>query len=203
MKIKTLLVVLLIVSITFVPLQSVSAQGKTPPQPTFQDLINLYELKPVSVIPDGVTPLRFETPGELQSFLSRMSNQTRMPVHSTYVEKEILPNAPILPLSTTYAVVTRSCSVNVSLAKFNTWADIRVGYSGSFRWIDSVLNTRTGLTGVTTGFSLSNEYSYPYNQTATSVSVKGGGIVNAYLVIDGGIRLFSQPVSCSFTYRVY
>lgn len=119
------------------------------------------------------------------------------------MEKGILPNAPVFPLSTTYVVVTRSCSVNVSLAKFKTWADIRVGYSGSFRWIDRVLNTRTGLTGITTGFTLSNEYSYPYNQTATSVSVKGGGIVNAYLVIEGGFLLFSQPVSCSFTYRLY
>lgn len=188
---------------TFASLQSVSAQGKTPQQPTYQDLIDLYKLKTVGVIPDGVTPLRFRTPEELQSFLSKVSNQTRTTVHSTYVEKGILPNAPVFPLSTTYAVVTRRCSVNVGLAKFNTWADIRVGYSGSFRWIDRVLNTRTGLTGITTGFTLSNEYSYPYNQTAISVSVKGGGIVNAYLVIEGSILLFSQPVSCSFTYRLY
>jgi len=204
MKIKFLLIILLMASIiTFAPLQSVSAQGTTPPQPTFQDLIDLYELKTVDVIPDGLTPLRFETPGELQGFLSRIRNQAQTPVHYVYVEKGILSNTPILPLSTTYAVITRSCSVNVSLAKFNTWADIRVRYSGSFRWIDKVLNTRTGLTGITTGFSLSNEYSYPYNQTATSVSVKGGGIVNVYLLIKGGILLYSQPVSCSFTYRVY
>jgi hypothetical protein len=166
-------------------------------------LIDLYELKTVDVIPEGVTPLRFNTPGELQSFLSKMSNQARTPIHSTYVEKGILPNAPMSPLSTTYAVVTRSCSVNVSLSKFNTWADIRVGYTGSFRWIDRVLNTRTGLTGVTTGISLSNEYSYAYNQTASSVSVKGGGVLNVYLLVNGMVRLFSTPVSCSFTYRVY
>lgn len=125
------------------------------------------------------------------------------PNHATYVEKGTGPNTGISPLSVSYTVVTRSCSVNVSLAKFNTWGDIRVGYDGSFRWIDSVLNTRTGLTGVTTGFTLSNAYSYSYGQTATSVSVAGGGVVNAYLLVNGSILLYSQPVSCSFTYRLY
>lgn len=202
MKTKILFVILLIASLAFAPLQKVSAQGKTP---TFQDIIDLYQLKSVDEIPEGVTPLQFDTPGELQSFLSKIKSQTRNSSHVTYLDNGISPNASISPLSTYYAVVTRSCSVDVGapITKFNTWADIRVGVDGSFRWISSVLNTRTGLTGVTTGFSLSNEYSYAYNQTATSVSVKGGGIVNAYLVIDGGIRLWSQPMSCSFTYRVY
>jgi len=166
-------------------------------------LIEFYKLKPVTSIPDGVTPIQFDTPGELQSFLAQMTAQSQSQVHAIYTEKGILPNAKISPLAVTYAVVTRSCSVNVSLAKFNTWGDIRVGYDGSFRWINSVLNTRTGLTGLTTGFTLSNDYSYAYNQTATSVSVKGGGIVNAYLIIEGALTLFSQPVSCSFTYRLY
>ena len=51
--------------------------------------------------------------------------------------------------------------------------------------------------------SLSNEYSYPYNQSQSSVSVKGGAIYNIYLVIEGHIKLSSGPVSCSFTYKTY
>ena len=140
-------------------------------------------------------------PDKLKIFLAKIKSQTQNQIHTTYVEKDIL--SPVSPTAVTYTVVTRSCSVSVSFAKFNTWGDIRVGYSGSYRWIDRVLNTRTGLTGVTTGFTLVNDYSYPYNQTASAVSIKGGGVVNVYLVIEGGVLVYSQPVSCSFTYRVY
>ncbi len=66
-----------------------------------------------------------------------------------------------------------------------------------------MLNTRIGLTGITTGVNLTNDYSYAHNQTATSISVTGGGIINVYLVIEGGIAVFSQPVSCTFTYQLY
>lgn len=202
MKLKTLFVWLIVLMLLVQTQGIVSAQGTTPPSPvSWDDVVKRYGLKPVDVVPAGVTPMAFASPTQLDAFLSKLSHQSRISHHINYFEREDL-SLP-LPMAVTYAVVTRSCSVNVSLAKFNTWADIRVGYSGSFRWIDSVLNTRTGLTGITTGFTLTNDYSYAYNQTATSVSVKGGGIVNAYLVIEGGILIFSTPVSCSFTYRVY
>lgn len=202
MKLKTLLIWLIVLMLLVQTYGIVSAQGTTPPSPvSWDDVVKQYGLKPVDVVPSGVTPMTFRSPTQLEAFLAKLSRQSQVSPHINYLEQEDL-SLP-LPMTTTYAVVTRSCSVNVSLAKFNTWADIRVGYSGSFRWIDSVLNTRTGLTGITIGFTLTNDYSYAYNQTATSVSVKGGGIVNAYLLVNGGIQLFSTPVSCSFTYRVY
>ncbi len=201
MKLKTLLIWLIVLMLLVQTEGIVSAQGNTPPSPVFwDDVVKQYGLKSVDVIPSGVTPVAFTSPKQLEAFLAKLSRQSQVSPHINYLERE---DSSLLPMTTTYAVVTRRCSVNVSLAKFNTWADIRVGYSGSFRWIDRVLNTRTGLTGVTTGFTLTNDYSYAYNQTATSISVKGGGIVNAYLIVNGGIRLFSTPVSCSFTYRVY
>lgn len=201
MKLKSLFV-WLIVLMLFAQTQGIaSAQGPTLPSPSsWDDVVKRYGLKSVDVVPAGVTPMAFTSPAHLDAFLSNLKRQSQVSPHVNYFEREDLN---LLPMSVTYAVVTRSCSVTVGLAKFNTWADIRVGHSGSFRWINSVLNTRTGLTGVTLGFTLTNDYSYAYNQTATSVSVKGGGIVNAYLVIEGGILLFSTPVSCSFTYSVY
>ena len=70
------------------------------------------------------------------------------------------------------------------IARFNTWADIKIGNSGSFHWISSVLNTRVGLTGWTMTGGLSNEYSYAYNQTSSSVSVKGGANLDVYLLVE-------------------
>lgn len=200
MKLKILFIAL-IIALVLAPMQSASAQGANPPTPaSYQDIIKLYGLKVADTIPAGVTPLRFNSPKELESFLSTISLQAKTPTNVTYIEKAPLGYST---LATTYAVVTRSCSKTLSFAKFNTWADIRVGVNGSFRWIDSVLNTRTGLTGVTVALTLDNAYSYAYNQTSSSVSVQGGGIVNAWLLVGGVIRLYSTPVSCSFTYRLY
>lgn len=202
MKLKTLFVWLIVLTLLVQTQGIVNAQGTTPPSPvSWDDVVKRYGLKPVNVVPAGVTPMAFTSPTQLDAFLSNLSHQSRTSHHINYFEREDLKLS--LPMAVTYAVVTRSCSVGLTLAKFNTWADILVGYSGSFRWINSVLNTRTGLTGVTMGLTLTNDYSYAYNQTVTSVSVKGGGIVNFYLVIEGGILIYSTPVSCSFTYRVY
>ena len=212
MRTKIAVALLLLASIVLFPLQRAFAEGNLPPitpspvtspsRVTFQDLITEYNLRAVDKVPTGVVPLKFSSPAELQEFLRGVGRQQYV-AHTTIVENG-WPNTPA-PKSSGYFVVTRSCSVNLGyvLAKFHTWADIRVGYYDSYHWIDSVLNTRTGLTGVTTGVTLTNTYSYAYNQSASSVSVKGGGIVNIYLLIDGGIRLYSVPVSCSFTYRVY
>jgi len=208
MRTKIVVALLLLASVVLFPLQRAWAEGSLPPIPitppsqvTFQDLITEYNLTVVDKAPNGVLPLKFKTPTELQDFLLRVSRQ---PVAHTTIVENVRRNVPT-PKSSGYFVVTRSCSVNIGyiLAKFHTWADIRVGYYDSYHWIDQVLNTRTGLTGLTTGVTLTNAYSYAYNQSASSVSIKGGGTLNFYLIIGGVIRLYSVPVSCSFTYSVY
>lgn len=179
--------------------------GPTSDKTDWDTVVKRYGLTPATSIPAGVTPLKFESPEQLDEFLSQLSATQKEPPHVIYRdflgEKGSLAGAS--PSSTGSFVVTRSCSQNVGLSTFHTWADISVGYSGSFRWINGVLNTRTGLTGMTMGVDLHDTYSYSYNQSAVSVSVKGGGIITTYLIIDEGIQLWSSPVSCSFTYSVY
>ncbi|GAP08993.1 hypothetical protein BECAL_00126 [Bellilinea caldifistulae] len=172
---------------------------------SYEEIINRFNLTSVDYIPVGITPLKFKSPEELEKFLTFFKNSTQKTTH-IYFSGEYFPERFLVGTeSITYNVITRSCSVPLGygIARFNTWGDIRVGSSGSFRWIDKVLSTYTGLTGLTMVATLTNEYSYAYNQTAAQVSIKGGGIVNVYLIIEGGVRLYSVPVSCSFTYRVY
>lgn len=181
-----------------------NAQGNSPSK-ELEALSNKFGLVEVTKIPEGITPLVFDSVEDLENFLVETEKAAKPSQHTTYIEYNPKKPQPGVE-SVSYTVVTRSCSSTVAVGtQFNTWADIRVGFSGSpyyTTWIDSVLNTRVGLTGVTLGMDLSNEYSYSYNQTTQSVSVVGGGIFNIYLVVEGGIRLYSRPVSCSFTYTV-
>lgn len=199
----------IIITLLFVTQGIAQAQGIPPGSLTYKDVIDLYGLKPVDSVSPGIVPLQFASPEELARFLGEVSNRSHVHPHISYEDRVEKSNLAIgqqsayNPTSVSYGVVTRSCSVTPCFATFNTWADIRVGYSGSFRWIDSVLNTRTGLTGVTLAVDLTNEYSYAYDQSPISVSVKGGGILNVYLLIEGMVRVYSTPVSCSFTYSVY
>jgi len=139
--------------------------------------------EPATIVPAGITPLTFENPEQLAEFLSYVSDTQK---ETSYVEWGFLGEkeriAGVSPSSTGSFLVTKSCSQKLALATFNTWADISVGYSGSY---------------------LHDTYSFVYNQSASSVSVKGGGIVSTYILIEGGVYYSSTPVSCSFTYRVY
>jgi hypothetical protein len=180
------------------------AQTAESSNPSYDEISSRYGLKPVKSVPIGITPLKFSTPQELESFLVKIKSATSISPHSTFQENNRFNGVSFITTATSYGVVTRSCSVPLGcgVAKFNTWADIRVASSGSFHWIDSVLSTYTGLTGLTMSADLTNAYSYSYNKTSASVSVKGGGIVNIYLIVKGVIKLYSVPVSCSFTYSV-
>ncbi|MCG8347756.1 MAG: hypothetical protein MI924_08255 [Chloroflexales bacterium] len=173
----------------------------------YDEIIAKYGLKIAMGTPQGVSPIKVNSPEELEAVLQQFSIK-QLDTHTDIIESPEQPPVPdattMAENATTYGTVTRSCSASTGTATFNTWADIRVGYSGSFRWIDSVLNTRTGLTGITYGLSMSDSYSYSYNQSSSSVSVKGDAIINAYILLNTGMTtVYSTSVSCSFTYSVY
>lgn len=179
------------------------AQERTPTsQANYSEIAQKYNLKLITVVPKGITPVRVNSPAELESYVQKLQANSKS--QHFYYRWTPLDAAFTLASGTQSSVVTRSCTRSFTPATFNVWADILVKSSGSFRWIDSVLNTRTGLTGATATATLSNDYSYSYNQTTTSVSVKGGGIVSAYISTPiGTIYLWSEATDCSFTYSVY
>lgn len=139
---RKMILITLILTLMAAPFQAASAQGPIPPIPSaYEGLVRRYGLRVTDTIPAGITPLEFGSPQQLEAFLSELSRQTQRTTHITYFERGPLPNAQVSSTSVSDGVVTRSCSVNVGMAKFKTWADIRVGSSGSFRWMDRVLNT--------------------------------------------------------------
>jgi hypothetical protein len=180
--------------------------GKTSEDTKIEELIDRFGLQRIETIPEDVEPLYFNTVDELEDYLINSPNFQKINCeiqenHFEYSDYRIPDDFSIL---TTCGMVTRNCTAQAYFATFNTWGDFWVCYEGSFRWIDSVLNTRVGLTGYSVGLSLTDTYSYSYNQTTTIVCVKGGGIVNEYICVLGNCFIWrSQPVSCSFCYSVY
>lgn len=169
------------------------------PSAAYDEIAQRYNLRQVSRVPSGITPIEVNSPAEFEAYLKRWKT-SNYAVHTIYRPSSqdvgflqmIMEGHTATTANVATHIVTRSCSVPFTPATFNVWADIEVKSTGSFRWISSVLNTRTGLTGVTTIVNLSNDWSYSYNQTATSVSVRGGGIVNAYFSTPwGAIYLWS------------
>lgn len=200
-KLHFFLVFVALIALGFAPVSNTMAQGG---KKTYQEVIEKYDLKRVTEVPSGVTPLRVSNPDELENLIRDQLMVDEPDVHVDISEpasnkSSETPEA----VAASYGTVTRSCSVQMNAAYFNTYGAIQVGYEGSFRWVENVQSTWTNLTGVTIGLTLNNANSYSYNKTSTSVSVAGSGVVNAYIIVEGGPVVWSQPVSCSFTYSVY
>ncbi|KAB8143122.1 hypothetical protein F8S13_12875 [Chloroflexia bacterium SDU3-3] len=181
------------------PFQGAYAEGG---EGSYQEVIDSYGMQVVQAAPPGITPLRVHSPAQLAALAKGLARGARGS-HTRYAEPATRkPGGTVA--ATSYGLVTRSCAANAGAATFSTTADINVGYSGSFRWIEAVTNLRTGLSGFTLGLSMTDAYSYSYNQTASAVSVAGGANVHAYILLDtGATTVYTTPVSCSFTYSLY
>jgi hypothetical protein len=90
----------------------------------------------------------------------------------------------------------------VSPELFNLWADVWVAGSGSF-WEITDASEWIGLTGFTLIHDLSSEWHY--HQIALdrrSITVAGGAMLDTYLLVKGVFKVYSEPISIRFTYKL-
>lgn len=192
--------------------------GANPPTPpdfdrehqAYQRLFEQYDLVDIDKVPEGITPVVINSPADLERLMRSGSENQNNDVWDQMSVKEITiftdqlvsKSLPGAATRTSYTTLRRECTVPVGFATFYTAADIRVGvYGTSYAWIDSV-NEWVGLRGCTLGFDLTHTYHHHY-LTTTTTDITGGGIVDYYLVVNGGIKLWSQPVECSIHYSIY
>ena len=175
------------------------------PQEQYQELFERYGIVEAKEIPPEITPLRVNSPEELENLIATFLNGKRVDVSDRFcvdslVDEGVLPAGVALD-GVQYITVRRECTQNMGTATFYTTADIRIGvYNSSYRWIDSV-NEWVGLRGVTMGLDLVQEYHYHYI-TATTADITGGGVVDHYLLVNGMIKVWSTPVECSIHYSL-
>jgi len=108
-----------------------------------------------------------------------------------------------LGLVETYLSFHYSMKVNPILGtRFNLWADVWVAGSGSF-WEITDAYEWVGLTGISYCHDLSSEWHYHrIASDRRSIMVAGGAILDTYLLVKGVLKIYSEPVAISFTYRL-
>lgn len=159
-----------------------------------------YGLKSVLIIPEGIEPIKVNSPEELENYIIKLQKQPT--ITTVQDEKSEQPSGDPTRAGNTYNTIRRSCSVSAGAPTVYVTADIRVGLNGSARWIDSA-SSRVSWSGVTFGLGISGQWSNTY-PTSTKVDVRGGATIDIYLISEiGGIVLYSTPLECSFTYSVY
>jgi hypothetical protein len=160
-------------------------------------------LRDVESIPPGIEPLVVSTAEELREIV----RQTRailgrsLATPATVAESGLELGA--LSLNEACQSFHYWMTVNPVLGtRFNLWADVWLAGSGSFweittafEWID--------LSGFTPIQDLTREWHYHVIASdRQSITVAGGATLNTYLLYKGLFRVYSEPISIRFTYRL-
>ena len=198
----------------FVGVEPVGANSPIPPdveseRGAYKRLFDKYGLVDADEVPNGVTPLRVNSPEELEKLLESAPVGKPSVIQEAMTVEEIALLADKVynsekssNIRATYTTIRRECTVPVGLATFYTAADIRVGvYGTSYAWIDSV-NEWVGLRGYTVGKELKGTYHYHHFDTTTA-DITGGGVVDWYILVEGGVKVWSMPVECTIHYSIY
>lgn len=171
----------------FISVSAASAQD--PVSNTYDTLIQQYNLTEVKILPEGVTPIVIENPSQLAEMLTNFSN----PV----LTQTVPVGAPAIFNRQSVSSADRSCSVNTGLS----WFQHDVTFYLNGRRITDAWS-RPSLQGVTLGQSLTDTSTnwWHTNGVRTAATARAEGTVNIYLLIQGGIQLYSQRVGCSVSY---
>lgn len=94
--------------------------------------------------------------------------------------------------------IMRTCNVDAGLI---AWFQHDATFFLSGTVVTNVWS-RASLQGVTASLTLTDISTHWWrtNATGTSAAARAEGTINAYLLIQGGIRLFSQRVGCTINH---
>jgi hypothetical protein len=165
-------------------------------------LVNDYSLKQTTVIPAGVTPITFNSASEAKAFLE----QRKAVVQARLLTRTAISLPPFqspqnlsctTPLNGIYLqTVTDGLFDSITFTSYTNYTYCQ----GTFLGVSNISST---MTGATLGASYSQS-SYNANFTATTISYVIYGVINYYLIVEGGINIWSEDVSMagSFTNSV-
>ena len=183
------IMLLSVLSLTYV---TYANNASKPLGPEWRSVFSKFNLQSVSVLPPGVQPLRVSSPTELADIIQRLESASQGYQHFVVVWTPRLGKSRAG--GSHFAAITKTDATEtyVPLHKqelidwvcrvyFNLWADVWVAGSGSFWEITDVYQW-VGLTGMTTFYDLSSEYSYHHiSSDSQSVYILGRATVNYLL----------------------
>lgn len=205
MNFKKIIAPLLVLSLTVVGVNvtTKSAAAKTNSKVTYQQLESKYGLKDVKSLPKGVQPIVINSPEELDKTLSSLQQvqPKAAVVKNTNKQPGLLANLSSNPYATDIVI---SDSKNLDyITTYRVYANISIsGFSG-VRIIDRVNSISADVNGYTVGYEITNTVtssSISFDQK--SVTINAASTFNGYLFLNGLLKLYSRPISHSFTYNV-
>lgn len=154
------------------------------PGDTYQDIFVKYGIQPSESIPDGVVPFNVESPAELVLLMEMLT---------TPADLNADPTAPDA-FQSKYCVATN-------------WGTGQMRVNADFETVNHrvtrLYSVRTSLSGITLGFSLTSPWGYfTSGVPLTYVTWRGGGTLNAHILVSGLPVIYSQPYSCAGRYNV-
>ncbi len=165
-----------------------------------KELMDFYGLQSVESVPEGVTPIVVHSDEELKAIFDAMKHITIVPVSVT--SRDTLDAT--IQSGSTYWVTT-----NTAIQIFNLFGWMYINLDAHIQ-IYSYLSFRqiigsqqfTYLSGCTLGYGWTQTYAYADNY-GTHINVYGGGVLDFYVIIEGGIKYYSMLHNLSLTYAVY
>jgi|GEM_PF-2436041 len=162
--------------------------------------MDFYRLQSVDSVPEGVVPIVVHNDEELKAIFDALKSIAIVHSPATSVAHA---DASIQSGGTHWVTAHTAIQIpNIfGWMYVNLHAHIQIYSHLSFRGIiDS--QQFTSLSGVTLGFGWTQTYAYATNY-GTHIDVYGGGLLDFYLLIEGGIKWYSMPLNLSLIYAVY
>ena len=161
---------------------------------SIDDISKAYTLRPIALdeVPPDVSLIRVDDSAELLAILDR--DQGALARRTDELTASPTPNANVVGSALGY----RTCStVGINAVTYRVKLYGSLALQGSYGpYTIAGVNQWTALEGLTFGAGWTQSYAYSYNRT-TYADVFGGGTLDLYLVIQGGIRIYSTSVNMS------
>ena len=190
------------VSLAFCLASALAATGSDP-QAALERACEYYRLHTAVTVPDGIQPVPIESAPELHKAIAEIRHVAGHTSRSQQGGQLLTANLAISPPGTVCYHTHRQLLIShVCPTYFHLWADVWVETAGQWQEIEYVYEW-VGISGCTLIFGISDEWSYHrIAWDCHSVYVRGGATLDYYFLIKGIIKVFSEPISTSYTFSL-
>ena len=161
-----------------------------------KQLIDNINLIPISEndLPDGVIPMEFDSEEEAKLFILKIKNELDKSERHSSVEIPLIN--PLLRITQGTATVAQQF-ISAGLAVISLKINYTTSGNNNTGRITSV-SPYTDFTGFTLGFGWTqSDVGYQITPSEKDVYVWGNGVLDYYILIEGGIRIYSENRSLS------
>jgi hypothetical protein len=168
-------------------------------------LTQKYGLKHVTIVPTGVTPIKFDTVAQADAFLSAVQHESSLGSSRvlSLPKPDASQSASVKPDADAYGTQTYSV-YDYFPAGYNNlqiWYYYYYSSQQGRNLFDSLSSIASYISGFESGITWqqNSTYGYVYNN-GLNIYAQASGVLTYWLLIDGGIQIYQQPATWSHTF---